>query len=171
MGFVIFYEAVPVQFISNLSEITQSGYHGSFVSNRLEKNSPRRIIKMKSIDLRSSEGKGLVGCLAALVLFAVAIYLGITLGPIYYSNFSFENGVKTTASRAGAHFLSNEAIVTEIMDIAKREEIRIKKENIEVDRFAGQVHIKVSYSVPVNFIILDRDLEFKIQVSSFIGTL
>ena len=126
---------------------------------------------MKYMDLRSPEGKGLIGCMLALVLFAVAIYLGITLGPIYYSNFNLENGVKTTASRAGAHFFNDEQIVAEIMDLAKREEIRIKKENILVDRFAGQVHIKVNYSVPVDFIVVERDLNFKIEASSFIGTL
>jgi hypothetical protein len=121
--------------------------------------------------LRSSEGKGLLGCLLALVLFAVAIYFGITLGPIYYSNFNFENGVKTTASRAGAHFFANDQIKAEIMDLAKRDEIRIKKENIAIERFAGQVHIKVRYSVPVDFLIFERDLNFKVEASSFIGTL
>ena len=109
--------------------------------------------------------------MVALVLFAVAIYLGITVGPIYYANFNFENGIKTTASRAGAHFFTDEQIVTEILDLAKRDEIRIKKENISVDRYAGQVHIQVNYSVPVNFVLFDRDLNFKVEASSFIGTL
>jgi hypothetical protein len=137
----------------------------------MRKIPPGELPKMKAMDLRSPEGKGAIGCLAALVLFAVAIYLGITLGPIYYSNFNLENGVKTTASRAGARFFNDEQIMAEIMDLAKRDEIRIRKENIYIDRFAGQVHIKVHYSVPVNFIIFDRDLNFNIQASSFIGTL
>ena len=123
------------------------------------------------MDLRSPEGKGVIGCILALVLFAVAIYLGITLGPIYYSNFNLESGVKTTVSRAGAHFFNDEQIIAEIMDLAKRDDIRINKENILVDRFAGQVHIKVSYSVPVDFIVVEHDLNFKIEASSFIGTL
>jgi len=123
------------------------------------------------MDLRSPEGKGLVGCMLALVLFAVTIYLGITLGPIYYSNFNLENGIKTTVSRAGAHFFNDEQIIVEIMDLAKRDDIRIKKENVLIDRFAGQVHITVNYSVPVDFIVVERDLNFKIEASSFIGTL
>ena len=57
------------------------------------------------------------------------------------------------------------------MDLARREDIRIKKENILIDRFAGQVHIKVNYSVPVDFIVVERDLSFKIEASSFIGAL
>ena len=123
------------------------------------------------MDLQSSEGKGLVGCIAALVLLAVAIYLGITIGPIYYSNLNFKNGVKTTASRAGAHFFSDEQIAREIMDLAKRDEIRIKKEDISVDRFAGQVHIQVNYSVPVDFILFNHDLSFEVEASSFVGNL
>lgn len=126
---------------------------------------------MKSLDFRSAEGKGMVGCLTALVLFAVVIYLGVTLGPIYYSNFNLENGVKTTASRAGARFFNDEQIVAEIMDLAKKEEVRLKKDNIKIDRFAGQVHIKVNYSVPVNLILFERDWNFEINASSFIGTL
>ena len=126
---------------------------------------------MKYTDVRSPEGKGLVGCMLSLVLFAVAIYLGITLGPIYYSNYNLENGVRTTASRAGARFFTDEQIVAEVMDLARRDDIRIKKENVLIDRFAGQVHIKVSYTVPVDFIVVERDLNFKIEASSFIGAM
>jgi len=126
---------------------------------------------MRCTDLRSCEGKGLLGCLVALVLFAVGIYLAATLGPVYYSNYNFENGVKTTASRAGARFFTDEQIVAEVMDLARRDEIRIKKENVEVERFAGQVHIRAHYSVPVDFLVLKRDLNFEVEASSFIGAL
>jgi hypothetical protein len=121
--------------------------------------------------LRSSEGKGLVGCLISIVLLAAAIYLGIVLVPIYYANFNFENDIKTTASRAGAHFFDNDTIIKDVMDLARRNEIRIKKDDIKVDRFAGQLHIVVHYSVPVDFLIFERDLNFTVQASSFIGAL
>jgi hypothetical protein len=89
----------------------------------------------------------------------------------YYSNFNFENDVKTVASRAGAHFLDNQQITKDILSLAKRNEIRIKREDIKLERFAGQLHIRVDYSVPVDFIIMERDLNFEIEASSFIGTL
>ena len=121
--------------------------------------------------LSSCEGKGLTGCIISIVLFAVVIYLAITVGPIYYSNYNFENSVKTTASRAGAKFFNDEQIVGEILALAQRNEIRIKKENVIVDRFAGQIHIIVNYSVPVDFVLFERALNFKVDASSFIGTL
>jgi hypothetical protein len=121
--------------------------------------------------LNDSEGKGIVGCVILIVLFGVAIYLGIVLAPIYYSNFNFESGVKTEISRAGAHFLENEVIAKDLMDLAKRNEIRLTRQNISIERFAGQIHIKVRYSVPVDFILFEYDLSFKIDESSFVGTL
>ena len=121
--------------------------------------------------LNDSEGKGIVGCVILIVLLGVAIYLGIVLSPIYYANFNFETGVKQEISRAGAHFLDDEAIVKDIMDLARRNEIRLSRQDISIERFAGQIHIKVRYSVPVDFILFEHDLDFKIEESSFVGTL
>jgi hypothetical protein len=121
--------------------------------------------------LHDSEGKGVVGCILLIVLLGVAIYLAIVLAPIYYANFSFESNVKTEISRAGAHFLDDETVIKDIMDMARRDEIRLTRQNISVERFAGQIHLKVRYSVPVDFILFEHDLGFKIDVSSFIGTL
>ncbi len=129
---------------------------------------------MKSKYLRNFSdpaGKGMIGCLLFLVLTGVAIYFGIVLGPVYYSNFNFESAVKTEISRAGAHFLDDEALSKDILDLARRNEIRLKREDISIDRFAGQVHVKVRYAVPVDFIILNKDLVFRIEGSSFIGAL
>jgi len=128
-------------------------------------------MRSKNLSLRDCEGKGLFGCMVSLVLMAVAIFLAIKLGPLYYSNFNLESDVKTEASRAGARFLDNETIAKEIMVMAKKNEIRIAREDITVERFAGQIHITVSYRVPVDFVIFQRDVNFEIKVSSFIGTL
>ena len=88
---------------------------------------------------RDSEGKGLIGCMFFIVVFALAIYLGIMLGPVYYANFNFESQIETEAGRAGAKFLDDETIIKDILDLAKRNEIRLNRQNIKIDRFAGQV--------------------------------
>ncbi len=121
--------------------------------------------------LRDPQGKGLLGCMIMIVLIGVAIYLTIVLVPIFYSNFNFESDIKTEVSRAGAHFLDDDTITRDILDMAKRNEILLTKQNISIDRFAGQVHINVRYAVPVNFVILDHDVVFQINASSFVGAL
>jgi hypothetical protein len=121
--------------------------------------------------LNAHEGKGTFGCMVLLALFGVVIFLGIKAGPIYYANSSFESDVKTEASRAGSHFLDNETVTSDILDLAKRHEIRIAKENIHLSRSVNQLRIVVHYTVPVDFIILEHDLDFNIEASSFVGRL
>jgi hypothetical protein len=121
--------------------------------------------------LRDPEGKGLFGCFVMIVLMGVAVYLGIVLAPIYYANFNFESQVKTEVSRAGAHFLDDETVVKDILDYARRNEIRLTRENIVMERFAGQIHVRVQYAVPVDFIVIERNLTFKVEASSFMGSL
>ena len=149
---------MPAQFSPSRSETKLHSDNGAGTPGRSENYPPGEAGNMKSKDLRSlsnSEGKGVVGCIVALVLFGVVVYLGIELGPIYYSNFNFEAEVKTTASRAGARSFNDEAIIKDVMDMAKRNEIRLERENIKVDRFAGKLRIIVNYAVPVNFIFFE----------------
>jgi len=130
--------------------------------------------EMKSAKLRyfrSPEGKGMIGCMLMTVVIAVAIYLGILLAPIYYANFNFESDVKTEVTRAGAHFIDDQVLTKNILDLARRNEIRITQENVSIERFAGQVHVTVEYSVPVDFVIFQRDLKFRVEESRFVGTL
>ena len=128
-------------------------------------------MRSECLILRESEGKGLLGCSVFIVLMGVLIVLAIKLGPIYYSNFNFESEVKTEASRAGARFTDDETIIRDLMAMAKRNDIRLKRENIGVERFAGQIHIEVRYTVPVDFLFLKRDINFQIKASSFVGSL
>jgi hypothetical protein len=129
-------------------------------------------MKAKRLRLFSeSEGKGLIGCMLSIVLLALIVFLGITLGPIYYNNLNFESDVKTEVSRAGARSIDNEAIIKDTLDLARRNEITLTRQNIKVERFAGQLHIKINYSVPVDLLVMDRDFDFEIKVSSFIGSL
>jgi hypothetical protein len=121
--------------------------------------------------IHESEGKGLLGCLVSIVLFGVAVFLAITLGPIYYNNLNFESDVKTEVSRAAAHILSSDAIVKDILDLARKNEISLKKQNIQIERYAGQIDVTVDYSVPVDLLVIERDFNFKINVSSFVGSL
>jgi hypothetical protein len=129
---------------------------------------------MRSKGLRSvyrSEGKGFIGCILSLVLLGVAIFLAVNLGPIYYANMNFESDVEAAVSRAGARSLPNDAVVTDILNLAKKNQIRIEKEDIHIERFAGQVHVSVNYVVPVNFVLYQRNMNFQVKASSFIGSL
>jgi len=67
--------------------------------------------------------------------------------------------------------MDDETIVRDLMAVAKRNDIRLKKEDIKVERFAGQIHFEVHYAVPVDFLLFSATINFHIKASSFIGTL
>ena len=129
-------------------------------------------MKSKGSDiLLNSEGKGLIGCIGAIILLAALIFVGIKLGPIYYSNLLFEEDIKNVTSRAGTHGLTNEVIIEDILELARKNNINMTKKeaskNITIERYAGLVHIEVHYWVPVDFLVLKRNFEFQIKASSF----
>jgi len=128
---------------------------------------PRRFI----CSLHSNEGKGTAGCLFSLLLLTLATVVAIKVGPPYFAYRSLQADVKTEVSRAGAHFFDDETLIQGILDLARKNEIPLKREAIKVERFAGQLYIKVHYSVPVDFIVYQRDVDFDITAQSYIGRL
>ncbi len=120
---------------------------------------------------KSEEGKGVAGCLFFLLALAIAGFIGFRIGPPYYANKSLEADVKTEASRAGAHFYDDETVMRNVLDLARRNEIPITRENVSVERAAGQIYITIDYSLPIDFLVVERTFNFKIKASSLIGRL
>jgi len=116
---------------------------------------------------QSAEGKAAAGCLFYILLLGIAIFIGIRVVPLYYSYTSFETDVKTEVSHAGAHSFDDETVIKDLLDLARRNEINLTSDNVKIDRSAGQVRITIRYSVPVDFIVCRRTLNFEIKASSF----
>jgi hypothetical protein len=150
-----------------------SGFNGVSRYHRSEKLSSEET-RYRSLTgfrgLRGSDGKGILGCLLILVLIGIVIVLAIGIGPVYYSHNKFEAAVQAEVSRAGSQSLNDEVIIHSILAAAESNKIGLTPKNIMVERYAGQVHIEVNYTVPVSFVFFVRDIHFQIQASSFIGT-
>jgi hypothetical protein len=121
--------------------------------------------------LNNAEGKGIVGCVVFIVLLSVAVFLSIQLFPVYYSYYSMESELKREISNAGAHSLRDETIIRDVLEVAKRNEVPLKEEDIQIERVAGQVIFDIDYVVPMDFVVIQRNLNFHIRVSSFIGAI
>ncbi len=121
--------------------------------------------------LSDCDGKGIAGCLFFILLLAIAGFVAVKLFPVYYTNKSLETDVRTEVSRAGAHFYDDEVLLSNILAIAKKNEVLLTRENVKVERFAGQINVAIHYTVPVDFVVYQRELEFDIRASSFIGKL
>jgi hypothetical protein len=121
--------------------------------------------------LHGEEGKGVAGCLIFLLVLAVAAFIGIRIWPDYYAFKSLETDVKTEVSRAGANFFDDETLAKNVLMLAKRNEVRVTRENIKIERFAGQIFLTVQYIMPMDLGFYKWKKEFEIKASSFIGRL
>ncbi len=124
-----------------------------------------------SLSKSSSEGKGSLGCIATLLLLGLTLLVSVRVGPPYFAYKSFEADVKKETSRAGANAFDDETVIRNILDLAKRNEIRLPRENITVERYAGQIMISVHYVMPLDLLFYQRDINFDIRASSFVGRL
>jgi len=130
-----------------------------------------RLIQRCCHAISDCEGKGALGCLLSILLLGALIIFVAQAGPPYFSYRSLEGDVKTEVSRAGAHFYSNQVLLQNILDVAKKNEVPLKSDNIKVERFAGQVKVTVDYSILVDFVFFERKVDFQIKASSFVGAL
>jgi hypothetical protein len=120
---------------------------------------------------QNSEGKGALGCLVSLVLLGALIIIVVQAGPPYFSYRSLEGDVSTEISRAGAHFFSDDVLVQNILDVARKNEVRLKREDIRIERISGQISVSIHYSVPVDLFLYQHTMQFTIKAKSFIGAL
>jgi hypothetical protein len=92
-------------------------------------------------------------------------------GPPYIAYKNFQGDVSLEVSRAGARYFSDTVLVQNILDVAKRNSVPVKRENVRVERYGVQLQVSVHYSVPVNFVLVRRIFNFEIKASSYLGTL
>ena len=116
------------------------------------------------------EGKGSLGCIFALFLMVVALLLAFKLGPPFMNHYEFKSEMKQAVSRAGARAMTDENIKKDLIQTAEKNKIVLKSENIQIRHMAGQIVIAVEYTIPVNFLIMTKDLRFNLEESSWTST-
>jgi hypothetical protein len=130
-----------------------------------------RCTRLVNAISQNSEGKGTVGCLVSLVLIGALIIFAVQAGPPYFAYKSLEGDVSTEISRAGSHFFNDEVLLQNILDVARKNEVRLKREDIKIERISGQVSVSIQYSVPVDLFLFQHTMLFNIKAKSFIGAL
>ena len=130
-----------------------------------------RTMHGSGLNYKNQEGKGAVGCLIFLLVLAICILAVVRLWPDYYAYKTLDTELRTEASRAGANFLEDEAIMANVLQLAKRSDVYNTKKNVKIARIAGQIFITVHYSVPIDFIFYTWNMECDIKASSFVGRL
>jgi len=121
--------------------------------------------------LKNCDGKGLLGCLFFIVLLGALTLFAVQAGPPYFAYRGLETDVKAEISRAGAHLYPDDVVVQNILDLAKKNEVPLKKADIKLERVAGQIRVIIHYAAPVDFLLFAHTFNFDIKAASFIGRL
>lgn len=93
-----------------------------------------------------------------------AVYLCAMLIPPYFSNYQFEDAIKTEAQMSTYSPKTEDAIRETVFKKAQDLDIPVSKEHIKVERTGGQntgsVLIEARYTVHVNLPVYPLDLNF-----------
>jgi hypothetical protein len=120
---------------------------------------------------KSSRGAGSAGCLFSLILLLSFGYISYQLVPIYYSASQFKDEVDTLVRRTVVRAFNEDKLRNNILDLAGRRGIPLKKENLKIQRLSDRVLVDVQYDREFRSPVYSRFFHFSFQVESFSGAL
>ncbi len=99
-----------------------------------------------------------------IAVFALIVVVGIKIGPVYVSNFQFEDALKNDALQSTYSTKSEEDIREMVIKHARDYDIELTPKQVHVARNGsfgnGTLLIEVNYSVPLSFPGYETTLEF-----------
>jgi hypothetical protein len=113
---------------------------------------------------------GSIKLIFGIFVIVAAIFLGAELVPPYFSNYQFEDGIKSEAQLATYSTKPEDAIRDTVFKKAQELEIPITREQIKVHRTGptgtGTVMIEAAYTIHVNLPGYPLDLHFDPSVKN-----
>ena len=104
----------------------------------------------------------------AVAVFGLVILVGIKVVPPYFSNYEFQDAVKTEALQSTYTSRSEEDIRTAVIKQARSYDIELTDKQVHVSRSSsgigtGTIAIECDYSVPIELPGYSTDLEFHVS--------
>ncbi|MGH9804898.1 MAG: DUF4845 domain-containing protein [Candidatus Acidiferrales bacterium] len=112
------------------------------------------------------QGSATIKTLIALIVVAALIVGVVKIVPVYVSVYEFEDAMRQQAKFAGVERKNEAVIRDELFKKAQDLKLPITREQIEISRRMGGVNIKVSYSVPIDLIVVQRDFNFDYEADT-----
>lgn len=98
---------------------------------------------------RRERGEGQFGCLVGLVFLLIAGLIAYKMIPVKVKSADMRDTVRDYAKIAGT--VKDHEIRKAILTKAETLDLPVSDEDIEVERKAGEIHVAVEYTVPVEF--------------------
>jgi len=118
------------------------------------------------------EGKRALVRLTALVLTIIVILLAYKLGPPYINYYRFKGELQQAIINARTRMMdegirSDGEIRKDTLEVAQKNNIILEGKNIQITRLSDNIEVSVEYTITVDFIIMKRDLIFRLKGSSY----
>lgn len=109
--------------------------------------------------LRYQRGEGQFGCIVALLLLLIGIFIAYKMVPIKVKAAELRGEVIDEAKRAGQH--KDDVIMKNILAKASVLELPVTKEDVTINRSGSRIHVVVEYVVPVELPGYTYEWEFR----------
>jgi Domain of unknown function (DUF4845) len=106
-------------------------------------------------------GGSKLNMILTLLILVVMVFAGVKIVPAYFANYQFQDSINTEARFAIVNDKGVEQIREDVWNKAQDLSIPLnKKEDIVVSASRSEVSISIDYSVPVDLIIYQFQLQF-----------
>lgn len=112
------------------------------------------------------QGSATIKTLIALVAIAALIVGVVKIVPVYVNVYEFEDAMRQQAKFASVERKNETVLREELYKKAQDLKLPITREQIEISKRMGGVTIKVSFTVPVDLIVLQHDFNFDLDADT-----
>jgi hypothetical protein len=116
-------------------------------------------IEMKRLGER---GEGKVGVLIALVVVAIAIFLGVKIIPVRIAAYEFQDFIEQECRYAAVR-KDTETVRKRIIRKARELEIPLNKKHLKLERTHNEMIITAAYEKPIDLAVTTYTYKFKVK--------
>ena len=110
--------------------------------------------------LKSQSGEGKLKAVFYLALLVVAVFVAVKVVPVYVAEYQLKDKITEQARFAVVNRYSDEQIKDSIYRTIQDLDIPAKRDDVKVAATNHGLMISVSYSVPVDFLVYQTELNF-----------
>lgn len=119
----------------------------------------------------NARGESKVGCLFAILLLLVAIYVGFIGVPPYYNSVQFFDESESVVTRAAVYGWSEQKVTETLVDLARKLSQPVTAENIKVNKTRNNMVVEINYVLTMDFGVFKYDLARNARFSGLSGSL
>jgi cell division protein FtsL len=118
------------------------------------------LVTRKLADTRAQRGEGRLKAVIYLAILVAAVFIAIKIIPPYVAEYQLKDKITEQARFAVVNRYSEDQIKDSIFRTIQDLDIPAKRDDVKVANTNHGIEISVNYSVPVDFVVYQTELNF-----------